>query len=180
MRARILTLLGSPSAAAAFLLTALILAAGPAVGASEPEKLSASGNWTAYVYKEGGKTICYMFSQPIKQEGNFKKRGDPRVMVTRRKGSEVVEEVSVTSGYPYKDQTKVKLQIDGSNITFGIVQEEHAWADDPKADASTVNAMRRGNKLTVRGTSRLDTYSLDTYSLKGFTKIHKAIVKACP
>jgi len=40
--------------------------------------------------------------------------------------------------------------------------------------------MKRGSKLTVRGTSRKDTYSLDTYSLKGFTKTHKAIVKACP
>ncbi len=172
-----------PSVPAKRTLFALILLAGGFAVAADAEaqtELSASGAWKAYTYSEGGKLTCYMYSQPSKKEGNYKKRGDPHAMVTRRRGSKVVEEVSITSGYPYKDKTQVKVQIDGRGYKFGIIQDEHAWADDAAEDKKVVKAMIRGNKLTVRGTSRKDTYSLDSYSLKGFSKTHKAIVKACP
>ncbi len=164
-------------------LFALTLMAGGLVVAGDAEAqkaLSKSGAWSAFTYKESGNLTCYMYSQPTKKEGNYKKRGDPHAMVTRRRGSGVVEEVSITSGYPYKDKTPIKVKIDGRGFKFGIVQEEHAWADDASEDKKVVKAMIKGDKLTVRGTSRKGTYSLDSYSLKGFNKTHKAIKKACP
>jgi hypothetical protein len=175
MRGQILKI----SATAVF-AAALLAVGGVAGGALAQEELGKNGAWAAYTFKEGGKLTCYMYSQPTKKEGNYKRRGDPHAMVTRRRGSAVVEEVSVTSGYPYKEKTKIKVQIDGRSFKFGIVQDEHAWADNADEDKAAVKAMIRGNKLTVRGTSRKDTYSLDTYSLKGFSKTHKAMVKACP
>ena len=182
MRVRFLRIFGASSVAAKAILFAALVAAGgvfAAGGALAQEALSQNGAWSAYTYKEGDKLVCYMYSQPTKKEGNYKKRDDPHAMVTRRRGSSVAEEVSVTSGYPYKDKSPIKGQIDGRGFKFTIVQNEHAWADDAD-DEKAVKAMIRGNKLTVRGTSRKDTYSLDTYSLKGFSKTHKAIVKACP
>ena len=175
MRGQILKI----SATAVF-AAALLAVGGVVGGALAQEELGKNGAWAAYTFKEGGKLTCYMYSQPTKKEGNYKRRGDPHAMVTRRRGSAVVEEVSVTSGYPYKEKTKIKVQIDGRSFKFGIVQDEHAWADNADEDKAAVKAMIRGNKLTVRGTSRKDTYSLDTYSLKGFSKTHKAMVKACP
>ena len=175
MRGQILKI----SATAVF-AAALLAVGGVAGGALAQEELGKNGAWAAYTFKEGGKLTCYMYSQPTKKEGNYKRRGDPHAMVTRRRGSAVVEEVSVTSGYPYKKKTNIKVQIDGRSFKFGIVQDEHAWADNADEDKAAVKAMIRGNKLTVRGTSRKDTYSLDTYSLKGFSKTHKAMVKACP
>ncbi|MBT3927080.1 MAG: hypothetical protein HOM52_18325 [Rhodospirillaceae bacterium] len=183
MRERFVTYFRLSSVHAKCTLFAWILLAGGFAMAGDAEaqtELSKSGAWKAYTYSEGGKLTCYMYSQPTKKEGNYKKRGDPHAMVTRRRGSKVVEEVSITSGYPYKDKTPIKVKIDGRGFKFGIVQEEHVWADDAAEDKKIVKAMIRGNKLTVRGTSRKDTYSLDSYSLKGFSKTHKAIVKACP
>ena len=188
MRVRFLRTFGASSVTAKAILFAALVAVGGvfvaggmfvAGGAVAQEALSQNGAWSAYTYKEGDKLVCYMYSQPTKKEGNYKKRDDPHAMVTRRRGSSVAEEVSVTSGYPYKDKSPIKVQIDGRSFKFTIVQKEHAWADDAD-DEKAVKAMVRGNKLTVRGTSRKDTYSLDTYSLKGFSKTHKAIVKACP
>ena len=174
-------LFASPAVTAGVIIVAGGLAAGIlAGGAHAQEELGKNGAWAAYTYQEGGKLTCYMYSQPTKKEGNYKKRGDPHAMVTRRRVSAVVEDVSVTSGYPYKDSSTIKVQIDGRGFKFGVVQDEHAWADNAAEDKAAVKAMIRGNKLTVRGTSRKDTYSLDTYSLKGFSKTHKAIVKACP
>jgi hypothetical protein len=39
--------------------------------------------------------------------------------------------------------------------------------------------MKRGTDMTVRGTSVKNTYSLDTYSLLGFTAAYKAMIDAC-
>ena len=39
--------------------------------------------------------------------------------------------------------------------------------------------MKGGNDMTVRGTSTRSTYSLDTYSLLGFTAAYEAMVAAC-
>ena len=39
--------------------------------------------------------------------------------------------------------------------------------------------MKAGSDLTVRGTSTRDTFSLDTFSLLGFTAAHQAMVQAC-
>ena len=164
----------------ALFFAVLILAGSLAGEAQAQEQLSKNGAWTAFTYKEGGKLTCYMYAQPTKQEGNYSKRGPPNAMIARHRGSAAVEEVSVTSGYPFKDGSPINVQIDGKDFKFGIVQDEHAWADNADEDKSAVRAMIRGNKLTVRGTSRKDTYSLDTYSLKGFSKTYKEIVKACP
>ena len=141
--------------------------------------LSENGRWASYTYEEGGTLTCYMYTQPIKKTGNYKKRDEPNLMVTRR-GSNAVEEVSITSGYPYKKGVPVKINIDGKKINFSFIENEHAWADSPKQDKAMISAMIKGNKLVVRGTSRKGTYSQDSYSLKGFTASYKAIVKACP
>ena len=42
-----------------------------------------------------------------------------------------------------------------------------------------IAAMKRGSQLKVRGTSTRDTYSLDTYSLLGFTAAYNAMLNAC-
>jgi hypothetical protein len=38
----------------------------------------------------------------------------------------------------------------------------------------------RGTQLVVRGESKVDTNSIDTYSLTGFSAARKAIAEACP
>ena len=146
--------------------------------AGAQQSLFNKGDWQSYKYRENGTSICYMFSLPKTSTGNFKKRSEPNVMVTRSKSTKVTEWVSITSGYPYKKGIAVKVTVDGKKINFGIVEKEHAWINDGK-DKAVIKAMIKGNKLTVKGVSKKDTFSLDTYSLKGFTANYKSIVKAC-
>jgi len=148
------------------------------VSAQKP--LDENGHWIAYTITENSLKVCYMFSRPIKEDGNYKRRSDAYAMVTRRQGSSTSEDVSVTSGYPYKEGKSVEINIDGKKHIFGLLQDEYAWSDDPKRDPVIIKGMAKGNKLKVRGTSKKGTFSLDTYSLKGFTATHKAITKACP
>ena len=147
---------------------------------AKPEPLAENANWKAHSFVRDGSKVCYMHAKPAKSKGNYKRRGAPNVMVTRRQGARTTEEVSVTSGYPYPEGKAVKVTIDGRQFSFDLTHGEHAWVSDEKADATVVKAMIRGREFKVRGVSLKNTYSEDSYSLIGFTKIHDAIVRACP
>ena len=165
---------------AAILCVALLAGAQQGHAQAKPEPLAENANWKSHTFVSDGSKVCYMHAKPAKSTGNFKRRGPPNIMVTRRQGSRTSEEVSVTSGYPYPEGKPVKVTIDGRRYDFDLTHEEHAWVSDEGDDATIVKAMIRGRELKVRGVSLKNTFSEDTYSLIGFTKIHDAISRACP
>jgi hypothetical protein len=154
-----------------------LFAAG-AVLAQTPEFLGTHRDWNVYAFTENGEKICYMASEPKKQEGNYTRRGNPAVLVTRRPGPKVVDEVSVQPGYSFLDGSEVNVTIGGEKFAL-FTRGEHAWTRSEEEDRALINAMKRGNEMTVRGTSTRETYSLDTYSLLGFTAGYDAMVGAC-
>lgn len=144
--------------------------------ANAQELDSVQGDWyISSVTRDGGK-FCYVFSAPTDFTGTFSKRSKPYAMVTEREAT--VDEVSVSSGYPYKASSKVKIAVDNKPFEL-FIKDETAWADNEAQDAAIVTAMKKGNKMTVRGTSVKDTFSLDTYSLKGFTAAYKRMKELC-
>jgi hypothetical protein len=146
--------------------------------AQTPQFLGSHRDWNVYSFTEDGEKICYMASEPKRQEGNYTRRGDPAVLVTRRPVPKVVDEVSVQPGYSYLDGSEVEVTI--GNRKFALfTRGEHAWTKSEDADQALIAAMKGGNDMTVRGTSTKETYSLDTYSLLGFTAAYEAMVDAC-
>jgi Invasion associated locus B (IalB) protein len=150
---------------------------GVAASAQTPEFLGTHRDWNVYAFTEDGQKICYMASEPKKQEGNYTRRGDPAVLVTRRPQPRV-DEVSVQPGYSYLENSEV--QVDIGNRKFALfTRGEHAWTKSEDEDQALIDAMKRGSEMTVRGTSTRNTFSLDTYSLLGFTAAYQAMVDAC-
>ena len=98
-------------------------------------------------------------------------RGDVRLFVAFRPGESVTNEVSFTSGYPFRSGSTVKLQVGSDGYTLGPGQGDAAeWAwTDPSDDSRAVAAMRRGTSAVVTGTSSRGTITEDTFSLSGFT-----------
>ncbi|MBB4267175.1 invasion associated locus B family protein [Roseospira visakhapatnamensis] len=135
-------------------------------------------DWTAYTYEEQGSTVCYMASQPTKEEGNYSVRGDVYAIVSHRPKEGATNVVSFMAGYPFKDKSEVTVTIDGNTSFTLFTHEENAWAYD-EDDARLVAAMRAGGRMVVKGTSTRGTLTTDTYSLMGFTNAHGAISKAC-
>ncbi len=145
-----------------------------------PKQEKTFKDWTVFTVMQDGDKVCYMTSTPTKEEGNYKRRGEPYLLVTYRgKG---LSEVSVSSGYPYKKGSEVKVKID-QRLSKDLFTSEDtpriAWAKTSDDDKSIVANMKKGFKLTARGTSQLGTYSEDTYSLSGFTNAHKHMVSLC-
>lgn len=161
------------------LLVLIFTAATPVLARAQGiERLGDFGDWSAFQFTENGNKACYMASQPKKAEGDYKKRGDVYAIVTHRPGEKQRDEVSVLAGYTYKEKSTVQVAI--GDQTFELfTQGDGAWAQDKKADEALVKTMIKGSSMVVKGTSSRGTETVDSYSLKGFTKAYEAIGKAC-
>lgn len=133
-------------------------------------------DWNVYTMMQNGQKVCYMASAPKSKKGNYTKRGEPYILITHVKKD--VDEVSSSSGYPYKRGKEVIVEIDKKKNKL-FTKGELAWAYDSLQDKKMIKAMKKGLNLKVRGTSQRGTYSTDTYSLKGFTSAYKKMVKLC-
>lgn len=143
-------------------------------GSAQAQKLdSKHGDWEVYT---DGAGVCYMASTPIKEDGNYSRRGQPYALLNFKPGA--VDEINVTSGYPYKANLDLALTIDNKKYSL-FVDGEHAWAKDSATDKAIVAALKSGSKMTVKGVSGKGTYSVDTYSLKGTGAAYKRLQQLC-
>ena len=154
------------------------MASTPALSAS-PQFLGTYRDWNLQVYDDGdtGK-VCYISSEPTKEDGDYTRRGPAAVLVAKLPMDEPNEQVSVQPGYGFKQGSNVDVNVDGRKFEL-FTRGEHAWTMSPDDDKTLIDAMKRGSKMTVRGTSTKDTYSLDTYSLIGFTAAYQKMRDAC-
>ncbi|MBL29514.1 MAG: hypothetical protein CMM50_18440 [Rhodospirillaceae bacterium] len=151
-------------------------------GAQEQRVIGEYRDWVGVTYQEDGKDVCYIYSFPKSEEGDYTRRGPAYVQVTRRVATGAKDVVSFEAGYPYDQDSNVTVSVDGGN-RFELFTHpqtpETAWAPDDSTDKALVEAMRKGVKMTVRGRSSRGTDTSDSYSLLGFTDAHQAIAKAC-
>lgn len=159
-------------------LGAALLLAVPAAAQAQSEALGKFEDWGAQTFRESGKPVCTMWSQPIKDEGEYKKRGAIYLYVTHRPAAKRTNVVQIVAGYAYKKGSEVHVRIGGETFKL-FTDRDSAWARTAAVDRKLVAAMRRGNSMVVTGLSSRGTNTTDTYSLKGVTKAHDAINKVC-
>ncbi|RDD60233.1 invasion associated locus B family protein [Ferruginivarius sediminum] len=146
--------------------------------AQDIRRLGTYDNWRAFAYQEDGGKVCYMASEPRKEEGDYEKRGDVYAMITHRPKQGTRDVVSFVIGYPFKKDSRVTVDIDGKSFTL-FTHKDTAWAPDKQTDQALVQSMIKGRQMMVKGTSSRGTDTTDTYSLIGFTRAHEAIGNAC-
>lgn len=146
---------------------------------AQQRSLGTFGDWTAMIDASNPKKkLCYIGTTPKKAEGKYTSRGDVHLLVTHRPAEKVTGEVSITTGYDYREGKNVEVDIDGKTFTM-FTRGDNAWAYDAAADRAIVAAMKAGRQMIVRGTSTRGTLTTDTYSLTGFSAALAAIDKAC-
>ena len=146
--------------------------------AQDPTPLGEFKDWAAYTYKTTGGKVCYAVSQPKSSEPKNAKRDPIFFLVTHRPGQGVRNEVSTIIGYPFKKETIAKLTVDKASFDL-FTNGDGAWADTSAKDKQIVGAMRKGQSLSVKGTSLRGTSTIDTYSLDGLAAALGAIDTAC-
>ena len=163
--------------------TSLILFVGLLWGlnaqAAAPQVLGEYGDWTAYHYRDGRGSVCYMVSKPKKDEGKYNKRGDIYAVVTHRPSDKTFDVVNFDAGYPFKNGAPFTVKIGHTTVSSFFTDGEKAWTLDDKTDKQMIALMKGGERMIVDGVSAKGTKTKDTYSLKGFTGAYKAISAKC-
>ncbi len=163
-----------------FLTIAAVLLASSSLPANAQEIKGEFKDWAVFTATESGNRVCYITSNPTKKTGNYRIRGDVYMLVTYRQLG--TPEVSIDTGFPYKRSSEVAFVIDGIK-TFKFFTSaqtpQMAWAKDEQMDRTVIEAMKRGGRVSTKGTSERGTYAQDTYSLKGFTAAYNKMVALC-
>ena len=108
--------------------------------------------WSVFSTKQGNEKICYITSSPISKTGNYTRRGEPYALVTYR--GDGVSEVSISSGYPYKNKSSVALSVDKKKDFSLFTTNETpkiSWARDSSGDKAIITAMKAGVRMSAKG-----------------------------
>jgi invasion protein IalB len=148
-----------------------------ASAASEPKRIAAANDWSAFTYREKGGKICYVVGH-MKKKSNSGDKRDPTLLVTHDTGDKSSNVVSLIPGYIYKEGSSVELDVGGKKFDL-FTKGKGAWTRDAATDKALVEALRKGKTTVVKGIPAKGNATTDTYSLAGFTQVLTEIDKAC-
>jgi hypothetical protein len=141
------------------------------------EPISIHKSWTLFRVNENEKEICYIASLPIEKKGNYKKRGEPYLLIMRMMGNDF-DEVTLSSGFIYDEEKDIEVTILKRKFPL-FSHEEKAWTYDRNDDVEIVKQMKNGAKMYVVGYSKAGTFANDTYSLMGFNEAYEKMIILC-
>ncbi|MGI9405853.1 MAG: invasion associated locus B family protein [Hyphomicrobiaceae bacterium] len=135
-------------------------------------------DWSAYAYDGTDKKICFAVSQPKDIEPKNVDRSDIYFYISTWPKESVAAEVSIKAGYDFKKGSTTTATID-SNVFEMFTDGDKAFVQNPDTEKSLVAAMRRGQKMVVKGRSARGTETTDVYSLSGITAALKYVSQNC-
>ncbi len=147
---------------------------------SQGQDLGRFQDWRAHHFIEEGKRVCAMWTQPEKAEGKYTRRGEIFALVSHRPAEERFGIVSFEMGYPFASGKALAVSVDGGRPIRLPTSGSLAWHDSREINRRLVKEMQEGLEMVATGRSQRGTKTVDTYSLRGFTKAYKAISDACP
>jgi hypothetical protein len=156
----------------------VFLASGRGAAAQSATQFRTFKQWNAYTHTEtdGRSALHRLAAAGFQILGDHQTR-DPAFIVTTV--SRQHPSGRAPSCYPFKDGSKVTVEIDGAKFTM-FTDRDSAWIENPSQEPELISAMKSGTRMTVQGTSRSGTLTTDSYSLAGVTAALDAIMKACP
>lgn len=156
-------------------VAAVVLMLASVAGAQESNnRVDVKTDWNVFAEPPAKPSECWGVAIPKEtvntdSSGRIKavKRGDILLFVTfRRDGS--AGEVSFTGGYPFAENSFVKLTIGDTEFEM-FTEGEWAWPASDSDDSKILAAMKRGASAALTGRSSRGTVTKDSFSLFGFT-----------
>tara|TARA_B100000073_G_C23409450_1_gene442613 strand:- start:16 stop:525 length:510 start_codon:yes stop_codon:yes gene_type:complete len=147
------------------------------ISAEEIKKIGKYKDWEAKILYEVSGKVCFAQSSPVLQKPKSIKR-NANLFVAFRPEENIKNEISVTSGYEFNNNTVTAVS--GKNtFKFNIKEQGFAWIEDSKIELKMINRMKKGSRLMITGYDQNNSQTIDDYSLLGFTKAYNASKKAC-
>jgi len=149
-----------------------------AIFAAEPKSLGKYKNWESFAYNDGKGKVCFAQTIPTERSPKNFKRDESRLFVTFRKEEKVKNEISITSGYVYK-QSSVVAKSGKNQFLFSQSQGKFAWIPDGEEEFNLIKIMKKASKLSISASDLNGKKTKDLYSMMGFTRAYNTAKKSC-
>lgn len=154
----------------------------PARGAANPAgtvKLDQFGDWIAARSGQDRARICYTLAEPSERLPKGLKRDPANIFVSTRVGDGARNEIAIRLGFSAKPRQDGAISV--GNAKFALLTEgENAFLKNPAQEAQLLDAMRKGQTVSVQVTSARGNALTDRYTLKGFAQALDRMAKECP
>ena len=145
--------------------------------ANTPRSTGKYKNWESFVAETEKGKICFAQTLPTKRAPKAVQRDKSKLFVTFRPSENIKDEISITSGHPYKSSTVTAKS--GKNSFSFFSQEDFAWLLDEREEKNFIKTMKRATNLIVTANMTDGTQTVDHYSMMGFTKAYNTAKKSC-
>ena len=157
----------------------LLAMAGDALAqTATPTEVGTFRDWRTYTVADPRGKQCFILSEPMASLPKDAKRDPIYFMVMARPSDGIKNEASVIIGYPFKDGSKVSVEIGAQKFPM-FTKEDQAWMDEPGQEDGLIAAMKKGATMVVKGVSRRGTSTTDTFGLGGITAALDKMAEAC-
>ena len=134
--------------------------------------------WTLYSHKGSPGDICFITSQPRETKPADVQRERAYFYVSSWRKDGIRSQVSVLLGYDLVDQASITVTI-GSKSFKLFAKNDKGFVGDATNELQLVDAMKRGNFMTVKAKTKDGTETIDTYSLIGATAAVNSLTGGC-
>lgn len=163
----------------AFAASAVYVASAGGASAQAAVETGRFGDWIVHQSSGGGSKICFAASQPKAKEPATANRSKIVLYVSAWPKEGVKSEISIKMGYPIKTGSTVAVTV-GTDAFNLFSKDDRAFVSDATEELKLIEAMKKGSRLTVQGSSEKGTVTTDTYSLSGLGQAMQAVAAACP
>ncbi len=136
-------------------------------------------DWIVYYIDEiGAEKKCYIASFAKETKGNYVGERKPYIMIARFNTREI-EQVSVFSGFVYKKNSFIYLNLDNKQTRM-ITKDDRAWNKTEQEDKVMITRLiNASSDIKIRSESIDGKYAIDTYSVKGLARAYKRMKDLC-
>ncbi|SFV37631.1 invasion associated locus B family protein [Hyphomicrobium facile] len=159
-------------------LVALSPAPGPAFGAEQMTRVTTFGDWVVMADANDPHLFCFVTSEPKTSEPQDTPREAPRAYISAWPKDGIRAEVSFLMGFRIKKSAQGTATVSPAGFRlFGA--SDRAYVTDSTQELKLVEAMRKGNTMTVAISSDRGANVTDTYSLNGIGQALQKLQETC-
>lgn len=159
----------------ALLMTGLSASAATAQATRTVRK---TGDWTVYEHQAGAGRICFASTPAKSSWPKGGERGLVHLFISSWPRDGVKGEISVKLGYVAKKGAPVTVRV--GDVAFSLFTAgDRAFVQDATLELKLIEALRKGQSLTVEATSETAAQTIDTFSLQGVTQALQAVAAGC-
>ena len=163
--------------ALATLAVCAVLISSPAL-AQATKVVKTFSAWTLYSHTGAPGDICFITSQPRETKPADVQRERAYFYISSWTKDGIRSQISVLLGYDLEDQAPITVTV-GSRAFKMFAKDDKGFVGDATSELQLIDAIKRGNFMTVRRKTKDGKETTDTYSLIGATAAVNSLANGC-